>query len=200
LTSIVPGIRVAAPRDENTLRELLGEAVDINDGPTVVRFPKGDLPAPIEAIETVKDGVDILAYLEATPASEDAPDILIVAVGERATLALELGGRLVAAGANVTVVDPRWVIPIPQSLVALTADHDLVITIEDGVIHGGVGSLLSDALNAAEVDTPRRQVAVPQKFLDHASRGQVLLDHDLDIDSVEKTALGWMDRLFGEGN
>lgn len=200
LTSIVPGIRVAAPRDENTLRELLGEAVDINDGPTVVRFPKGDLPAPIEAIETVKDGVDILAYLEATPASEDAPDILIVAVGERATLALELGGRLVAAGANVTVVDPRWVIPIPQSLVALTADHDLVITIEDGVIHGGVGSLLSDALNAAEVDTPRRQVAVPQKFLDHASRGQVLLDHDLDIDSVEKTALGWMDRLFGEEN
>src|SRR5699024_5547646 len=123
LTSIVPGIRVAAPRDENTLRELLGEAVDITDGPTVVRFPKGDLPAPIEAIETVKDGVDILAYLEATPASEDAPDILIVAVGERATLALELGGRLVAAGANVTVVDPRWVIPIPQSLVALTADH-----------------------------------------------------------------------------
>ena len=200
LTSIVPGIRVAAPRDENTLRELLGEAVDINDGPTVVRFPKGDLPTPMEAIETLEDGVDILAYLEATPASEDAPDILIVAVGERATLALELGERLVAAGANVTVVDPRWVIPIPQSLVALAADHDLVITIEDGVIHGGVGSLLSDALNAAEVDTPRRQVAVPQKFLDHASRGQVLLDHDLDIDSVEKTALGWMDRLFGEGN
>ncbi|BAC18606.1 1-deoxy-D-xylulose-5-phosphate synthase [Corynebacterium efficiens YS-314] len=200
LTSIVPGIRVAAPRDEDTLRELLGEAVDINDGPSVVRFPKGDLPAPIEAIETLEDGVDILAYLEASPASEDAPDLLIVAVGERATLALELGERLVAAGANVTVVDPRWVIPIPQSLVALAADHDLVITIEDGVIHGGVGSLLSDALNAAEVDTPRRQVAVPQKFLDHASRGQVLLDHDLDIDSVEKTALGWMDRLFGGGN
>ena len=200
LTSIVPGIRVAAPRDEDTLRELLGEAVEINDGPSVVRFPKGDLPAPIEAIETLEDGVDILAYLEASPASEDAPDLLIVAVGERATLALELGERLVAAGANVTVVDPRWVIPIPQSLVALAADHDLVITIEDGVIHGGVGSLLSDALNAAEVDTPRRQVAVPQKFLDHASRGQVLLDHDLDIDSVEKTALGWMDRLFGGGN
>lgn len=200
LTSIVPGIRVAAPRDEDTLRELLGEAVEINDGPSVVRFPKGDLPAPIEAIETLEDGVDILAYLEASPASEDAPDLLIVAVGERATLALELGERLVAAGANVSVVDPRWVIPIPQSLVALAADHDLVITIEDGVIHGGVGSLLSDALNAAEVDTPRRQVAVPQKFLDHASRGQVLLDHDLDIDSVEKTALGWMDRLFGGGN
>ena len=204
LTSIVPGIRVAAPRDENTLRELLGEAVDINDGPSVVRFPKGDLPTPIEAIETLEDGVDILAYLEAStetsPASEDVPDVLIVAVGERATLAMELGARVVAAGANVTVVDPRWVIPIPQSLVALTADHDLVITIEDGVIHGGVGSLLSDALNAAEVDTPRRQVAVPQKFLDHASRGQVLLDHDLDIDSVEKTTLGWMDRLFGEGN
>lgn len=204
LTSIVPGIRVAAPRDEDSLRELLGQAVDINDGPTVVRFPKGDLPVPQEAVHTLEDGVDILAYLEAESdadeavAADDIPDVLIVSVGERATMSLELAARLVQNGVNVTVVDPGWVVPIPQSLVALTADHDLVITIEDGVIHGGVGSLLSDALNAAEVDTPRRQVGVPQKFLDHGTRGQVQAEHGLDVDSVEATANGWLERLFGD--
>ena len=204
LTSIVPGIRVAAPRDEDTLRELLGQAVAINDGPTVVRFPKGDLPVPQEAVHTLEDGVDILAYLEAESdadeavAADDIPDVLIVSVGERAIMSLELAARLVQNGVNVTVVDPGWVVPIPQSLVALTADHDLVITIEDGVIHGGVGSLLSDALNAAEVDTPRRQVGVPQKFLDHGTRGQVQAEHGLDVDSVEATVNGWLERLFGD--
>ena len=204
LTSIVPGIRVAAPRDENALRELLGESVEIKDGPTVVRFPKGELPVPLEAVHTLEDGVDILAYLEAPADAEvsadDIPDVLIVAVGDRATMALELAGRMLNSGVNVTVVDPRWVVPIPQSLVALSDDHDLVITIEDGVIHGGVGSLLSDALNAAEVDTPRRQIGVPQKFLDHGSRGEVLAEHGLDVESVKNTVDGWLQRLFGEQN
>ena len=85
-------------------------------------------------------------------------------------------------------------------MVALSDDHDLVITIEDGVIHGGVGSLLSDALNAAEVDTPRRQIGVPQKFLDHGSRGEVLAEHGLDVESVKNTVDGWLQRLFGEQN
>lgn len=196
LTSIVPGVQVAAPRDEDSLRELLNEAISIDDGPTVVRFPKGDLPTPIVAIDTLEDGVDVLAYEDAT--EDDAPSVLIVAVGERATVALEVASRIKQHGVNVTVVDPRWIVPIPQSLVALSDDHDLVITIEDGVIHGGVGSLLSDALNASEVDTPRRQIAVPQKYLDHASRNEVLADYGLDADGIETTVVGWLDSLFGE--
>lgn len=196
LTSIVPGVQVAAPRDEDSLRELLNEAISIDDGPTVVRFPKGDLPTPIVAIDTLEDGVDVLAYEDAT--EDDAPSVLIVVVGERATVALEVASRIKQHGVNVTVVDPRWIVPIPQSLVALSDDHDLVITIEDGVIHGGVGSLLSDALNASEVDTPRRQIAVPQKYLDHASRNEVLADYGLDADGIETTVVGWLDSLFGE--
>lgn len=200
LTSIVPGIQVAAPRDEESLRELLNEAVAIDDGPTVVRFPKGELPTPIEAIETLEDGVDVLAYedAESTSAEDDTPSVLIVAVGERASVALEVASRIKAQDVNVTVVDPRWIVPISQSLVALADDHDLVITIEDGVVHGGVGSLLSDALNAAEVDTPRRQIAVPQKYLDHASRNEVLADYGLDADGIEATVISWLDTLFGE--
>lgn len=196
LTSIVPGVQVAAPRDEDSLRELLNEAISIDDGPTVVRFPKGELPTPIVAIDTLEDGVDVLAYEDAT--EDDAPSVLIIAVGERATVALEVASRIKQHGVNVTVVDPRWIVPIPQSLVALSDDHDLVMTIEDGVIHGGVGSLLSDALNASEVDTPRRQIAVPQKYLDHASRNEVLADYGLDADGIETTVVGWLDSLFGE--
>lgn len=196
LTSIVPGVQVAAPRDEDSLRELLNEAISIDDGPTVVRFPKGELPTPIVAIDTLEDGVDVLAYEDAT--EDDPPSVLIVAVGERATVALEVASRIKQHGVNVTVVDPRWIVPIPQSLVALSDDHDLVITIEDGVIHGGVGSLLSDALNASEVDTPRRQIAVPQKYLDHASRSEVFADYGLDADGIETTVVGWLDSLFGE--
>ncbi len=196
LTSIVPGVQVAAPRDEDSLRELLNEAISIDDGPTVVRFPKGELPTPIVAIDTLEDGVDVLAYEDAT--EDDAPSVLIVAVGERATVALEVASMIKQHGVNVTVVDPRWIVPIPQSLVALSDDHDLVITIEDGVIHGGVGSLLSDALNASEVDTPRRQIAVPQKYLDHASRSEVFADYGLDADGIETTVVGWLDSLFGE--
>ncbi|ANE04183.1 1-deoxy-D-xylulose-5-phosphate synthase [Corynebacterium crudilactis] len=196
LTSIVPGVQVAAPRDEDSLRELLNEAIAIDDGPTVVRFPKGELPTPIVAIDTFEDGVDVLAYEDAP--EEDAPSVLIIAVGERATVALEVASRIKSHGVNVTVVDPRWIVPIPQSLVALSDDHDVVITIEDGVIHGGVGSLLSDALNAAEVDTPRRQIAVPQKYLDHATRNEVLADYGLDADGIETTVVGWLDSLFGE--
>lgn len=200
LTSIVPGVQVAAPRDEDSLRELLNEAISIDDGPTVVRFPKGDLPTPIVAIDTLEDGVDVLAYEDATDveSTDDAPSVLIIAVGERATVALDVASRIKQHGVNVTVVDPRWIVPIPQSLVALSDDHDLVITIEDGVIHGGVGSLLSDALNASEVDTPRRQIAVPQKYLDHASRNEVLADYGLDADGIETTVVGWLDSLFGE--
>lgn len=196
LTSIVPGIQVAAPRDSDTLRELLREAVDIDSGPTVVRFPKGELPAPIQAIDTLDDGTDVLAYLDT--GIEDAPDVLLVAVGERAGAVLAAAQRLLEWGVNVTVVDPRWIVPISQSLVALADDHDLVITIEDGVIHGGVGSLLSDALNSAEIDTPRRQIAVPQKYLEHASRNQLLNELDMDVDGMVDTITGWLDTLFGE--
>ncbi|WP_080794671.1 1-deoxy-D-xylulose-5-phosphate synthase [Corynebacterium pacaense] len=194
LTSIVPGIRVAAPRDGDTLRELLREAVDIDSGPTVVRFPKGELPEPIEAVDTLEDGTDVLAYLET--GDEQAPDVLLVAVGERAGAVLTVAERLLEAGVNVTVVDPRWIVPVSRSLVALAGDHDLVITVEDGVIHGGVGSLLSDALNSAEIDTPRRQIAVPQKFPEHASRNQLLSEFDMNVDGMVETINGWLETLF----
>lgn len=208
ITSIIPGVRIAVPRDGERLRELFAESLDITDGPSIVRFPKGSLPEPLEAVATLSDGVEVLAYadtqvLDAGAAQDagaehgpesEAPDVLLVAVGAFAGNALEVARQLGDEGVNVTVVDPRWVAPVPQSLVALADDHDMVVVYEDGVMRGGVGSLIAEALSAAEVDTPVRRLAFPHSFPLHASRNELLAEVGLDVDGATESILGWLER------
>jgi 1-deoxy-D-xylulose-5-phosphate synthase len=188
--NIVPGMRVAAPRDGTRLREELGEALDIDDGPTAIRFPKGDVGEDIPALERI-GGVDVLAR----PAEELASDVLMVAVGPFAGMALKVADRLRRQGIGVTVVDPRWVLPVPQELGALAAVHKLVVTIEDSGVRGGAGSAVSAALRAADIDVPCRDVAVPQRFLDHASRSEVLDEIGLTDRNVARQVTGWVAAL-----
>ncbi|MEO6943009.1 MAG: 1-deoxy-D-xylulose-5-phosphate synthase, partial [Terrimesophilobacter sp.] len=135
LLQVVPGIRIAAPRDAPRLREELGEAVAIDDAPTVVRFPKGAVDAEFDAVRRTPDGVDIL---------REAPhrDVLIVSVGALARLSLEVAERLAAQGIGATVIDPRWVVPVPHSVLDLGREHRLIVCIEDGVRVGGIGTRL----------------------------------------------------------
>lgn len=201
LLGIIPGMRVAAPRGGAQLKELFDEAVEISDGPTVVRFPKGNRPEDIPAVDSLDDGVDILALAEAEGEEDDAArkvDVLIVSVGAMASEVLKATEQLVASGCNVTVVDPRWVIPIAPSLLALTADHDLVVVAEDGVIHGGIGSLLSEAMQAADINTPVRRIAVPEQFLEHASRGELLADLGMDAEGIYAATSAWVDALIDD--
>ena len=155
MLGIVPGMRVAAPRDAARLREELGEALDINDGPTALRFPKGDVGEDIPALER-RDGVDVLAV----PADGLSDDVLLVAVGPFASMALAVAERLRNQGIGVTVVDPRWVLPVPPRSASWRA-HKLVVTLEDNGVHGGVGSAVSAALRARRNRRalPRRRVA-----------------------------------------
>ncbi|MEN8706500.1 1-deoxy-D-xylulose-5-phosphate synthase [Nocardioides marinisabuli] len=163
---VVPRLRLAAPRDATRLRELLDEAVAVDDAPTVVRFPKGPPPADIEAVDRA-GGCDVLVR-------SGARDVLVVAVGSMATTAVEVADRLVAQGIGVTVVDPRWVKPVDPALIELARDHELVVSIEDNGVQGGCGASLLQALNAAGVTTPVRLHGVPQEFLDHAKRAVIL--------------------------
>ena len=163
---VVPRLRLAAPRDATRLRELLDEAVAVDDAPTVVRFPKGPPPADIEPVDRA-GGCDVLART-------GARDVLVVAVGSMATTAVEVADRLVAQGIGVTVVDPRWVKPVDPALIDLARDHRLVVSIEDNGVQGGCGASLLQALNAAGVTTPVRLHGVPQEFLDHAKRAVIL--------------------------
>ncbi len=189
LLGIVPGMRVAAPRDAATLREELGEALAISDGPTAVRFPKGAVGDDIPAVERI-GGVDVLAM----PAARSG-DVLIVAVGSFAVMALETAKRLAQQGISAAVVDPRWVLPVADALVDLGRNFSMVVTVEDSGVHGGIGSAVSGALRAADVDTPSRDVGVPQRFLDHASRDQVLAEVGLTAQDLARQITGWVSGL-----
>ncbi|WP_028638073.1 1-deoxy-D-xylulose-5-phosphate synthase [Nocardioides sp. URHA0032] len=166
ILQVVPGLRLAAPRDATRLRELLGEAVDVEDAPTVVRFPKGPPPADIDAVGKA-GGCDVLVR-------NGPKDVLVVAVGAMATVAVGVAERLVAQGIGVTVVDPRWVKPVDPAILDLAREHRLVVSIEDNGETGGCGAVLLQTLNAAGVHTPFRLHGIPQEFLGHAKRDAIL--------------------------
>jgi 1-deoxy-D-xylulose-5-phosphate synthase len=190
MLGIVPGMRVAAPRDAARLREELGEALDVDDGPTAIRFPKGDVGEDIPALER-RAGVDVLAV----PASGLHHDVLLVAVGAFAPMALEVAKRLHNQGIGVTVVDPRWVLPVSDGVLELAAQHKLLVTCEDNGVNGGVGSAVSAALRRAEIDVPCRDVGLPQEFYEHASRGEVLADLGLTDQDIARRITGWVAAL-----
>ncbi|MEO3932912.1 1-deoxy-D-xylulose-5-phosphate synthase [Micrococcaceae bacterium Sec7.4] len=171
MVQIVPGLHLAAPRDASRLREELREAVAIEDAPSVIRYSKGTVGAEVEAVERLSDGVDVLAR---RPAGSSENDVLIVSVGAMSELALDVSNRLGAQGISSTVVDPRWLLPVRKSIVALASHHRLVICIEDGVRAGGVGSRIRQEMRAAGVDTALNEVGLPVEFLDHGTRSQVL--------------------------
>jgi 1-deoxy-D-xylulose-5-phosphate synthase len=186
LTGIIPGVRVAAPRDATTLRQELREAVAFDDGPTVVRFPKGSVGDALPALATSEDGVDRVH------GSGDA-EVLIVAVGSMVALAIAAARALGTEGISVDVVDPRWVYPVPASIVDAARGRRLVVTVEDNGLHGGVGSAVSACLDNAAVRVDRIALGIPQEFLDHGSRGEILADAGLTPEGIAdsiRTRLG----------
>lgn len=177
LAGIVPGIRVAAPRDDVTLRSELREAVAVSDGPTIVRFPKGTVGDPVPALSTSEDGVDRVH-------GSGSGDVLIVAVGSMVATAIEAARELESGGVTVDVVDPRWVYPVPDSVIDGARSRRLVVTVEDNGLHGGVGSAVCSRLDAAAVAGERLSLGLPQEFLDHASRGEILADAGLTAEGI----------------
>jgi len=167
ILQVVPNIRLSAPRDAERLREELGEAVAVSDGPTVVRFPKGSVGEEIAAVRRLDDGVDVLV-------EHKRKDVLIVTVGPMARTGLEVAERLAAQGIGSTVIDPRWVVPVPRSVLDLAAEHRIVISIEDGIRVGGVGTRIRQDLREAGIDTAVTELGLPDEFLDHAERAQIM--------------------------
>ncbi|APU13767.1 1-deoxy-D-xylulose-5-phosphate synthase [Actinoalloteichus fjordicus] len=213
MLGMIPGIRVAAPRDAVTLREELNEAVEVSDGPTVVRFSKGAVIEELAALRRT-GSVDVL-YEPAGDGADDPvsdgssdgdvaattrprSDVLLVAVGAFGTLGVEVARRLADQGIGVTVVDPRWVTPVPPELVELSRDHRLVVTVEDGGRHGGVGWALAAALRDADLDVPLRDIGIPQRFLDHGSRSEVLAELGLTAQDIARRITEWAADRMGD--
>jgi 1-deoxy-D-xylulose-5-phosphate synthase len=178
ILQVVPGLRLAAPRDVTRLGELLDEAVDVDDAPTVVRFPKGPPPADIATIGKA-GGADVLVR-------NGEQDVLIVAVGSMCTVAVDVAERLTAQGIGVTVLDPRWVKPVEPAIVDLAREHRLVVSIEDNGRIGGCGAVLLQTLNDAGVRTRFRLHGIPQEFLDHAKRDVILSRIGLDAQTIAR--------------
>ncbi|MGW1074718.1 1-deoxy-D-xylulose-5-phosphate synthase [Streptomyces sp. NPDC002537] len=171
ILQVVPGLRIAAPRDADQLRAQLREAVDVTDAPTVIRFPKENVGEPVPALDRV-GGMDVIAR------PDDATDaeVLLVAVGAMTQVCLRAAELLTARGTPCTVVDPRWVKPVDAALPALAERHRIVAVVEDNSRTGGVGWAVAQALRDAEADVPVRTFGIPEQFLPHAKRGEVLAD------------------------
>lgn len=183
LTGIVPGLQIAAPRDGSRLRELLRESVLISDGPSVVRFPKGAVIPDIPAFER-RDGIDVLYRGESA-------DILFISVGALAHIAVEAAAQAYREGVGVTVIDPRWVKPLPKSLISMAGRYKSVVVLEDGIEHGGIASTISELFREHDITIPVHSIGVPLKFFDHAKRNDILAEIGISVQSITRSLVGW---------
>jgi 1-deoxy-D-xylulose-5-phosphate synthase len=184
---VVPGLRLAAPRDAVTLREELREAVAVDDAPTVVRYPTGAVGPDLPALERVH-GVDVMR--------RDGDDVLLVAVGSMVGTCLDVAERCAQQGIGVTVVDPRWVKPVPEQIVRMAARVRAVVVVEDG-LRGGVSGAVAQALRDARVSTPLRDFGVPLRFLDHAKRPEVLAEIGLTAQDIARDIVETVSEIDG---
>ena len=195
LLGMVPGLRIATPRDEPTLRELLREAVDHRDGPTVVRYPKTPLGDPLPAVRRVGE-LDVLGE----PAADATVDVLMLAVGPIAGEVLEAAAGVERAGYTVRVAAPRWVNPVDDAVVALARAARLVVTVEDGVVAGGVGARVSQALRDVACDVPTREIGIPVRFLEHGNVADVRASVGLTAQGIGRRIVEWSALVSSTGD
>jgi 1-deoxy-D-xylulose-5-phosphate synthase len=169
ILQVVPGLRVAAPRDGSRIAELLNEAIEVSDGPTVVRWPKGTVGAETEAVDKLGQ-MDVLAV----PGGELGKDVLLLGAGPMAATAVAVAARLADHGIGVTVVDPRWVKPVDEAVVGAARQHRLVAVVEDNGRAGGFGDAVARLLRDHDVDVPVKTFGLAQEFLDHGTRESIL--------------------------
>ena len=183
LTGIIPTMHVAAPRDGARLREVLAEALLINDAPSMLRFPKGAIVADIPAFER-RDGIDVLYRGESA-------DVLLISVGAMAAMAVEAASQAYREGVGVTVIDPRWVKPLPQSLVTMATRYKSVVVLEDGIRHGGIASTISEMFRDAGSQVPIHSIGVPLSFFEHAKRAEILSELGITAQAISLKIVEW---------
>ena len=183
VTGLVPTMHVAAPRDAARLRETLREAVAINDAPTAVRFPKGAVQGDIPAFER-RDGVDVLYRGESA-------DVLLISIGSMAAIAVEAASQAYREGVGVTVIDPRWVKPLPASLISMVDRYKSVVVLEDGIKHGGISSAISEQCREAGLNIAIHSIGVPLEFIEHSKRSEILEDLGITAQKISRDIVEW---------
>ena len=188
LTGIVPTLHVAAPRDGQRLKETLREALDISDAPSLIRFPKGAINPDIPAFER-RDGIDVLYRGESA-------DVLLVSIGAFASIAVESAAQAYREGVGVTVIDPRWVKPLPKALITMAQRYKNVVVLEDGIKHGGIASTISELFREEQLNIPVHSIGLPLTFLEHAKRAQILEDLGITVQNITRSLVSWNSSQF----
>ena len=188
LTGIVPTLHVAAPRDGQRLKETLREALDISDAPSLIRFPKGAINPDIPAFER-RDGIDVLYRGESA-------DVLLVSIGAFASIAVESAAQAYREGVGVTVIDPRWVKPLPKALITMAQRYKNVVVLEDGIKHGGIASTISELFREEQLNIPVHSIGLPLTFLEHAKRAQILEDLGITVQNITRSLVSWNSTQF----
>jgi 1-deoxy-D-xylulose-5-phosphate synthase len=189
ITGIIPTMHVGAPRDGSRLREILREAVAISDAPSMLRFPKGAIQSDIPAFER-RDGIDVLYRGESA-------DVLLVSIGAMAAIAVEAASMAYREGVGVTVIDPRWVKPLPASLVTIAQRYKSVVVLEDGIKHGGIASSISEMFRDAGLATPIHSIGIPLEFIEHSKRNEILTDLGITAQSIARSIVEWNSSTSG---
>lgn len=184
LTGIVPNMHVGAPRDGARLKEILRQCVEIENAPSMIRFPKGAIPADIPAVERVS-GVDILHR----GASQQ---VLLISIGSMASMALEVAQLAKQQSIEITVVDPLWVKPISPAVIAMCSDYGTVVVMEDGIKHAGIASSISEVLRDAESTCTLHSIGVPLEFIEHSKRNEILDDLEITPAAIVQQIAGWI--------
>ena len=191
LGGIIPTLHIAAPRDGARLRETFRESLDISDAPSLVRFPKGAVQADIPAFER-RDGIDVLYRGESA-------DILLISIGAMASIAVEAASQAYREGVGVTVIDPRWVKPLPKSLVSMAERYKSVVVVEDGIRHGGIASTISEMFRDAGISIPIHSIGVPLEFIEHSKRAEILNDLGITAQNITREIVSWSSAIKDEG-
>jgi 1-deoxy-D-xylulose-5-phosphate synthase len=174
---------VAAPRDGERIRETLREALDVSDAPSLIRFPKGAVNADIPAFER-RDGIDVLYRGESA-------DVLIISVGALASIAVEAAAQAYREGVGATVIDPRWVKPLPKSLVTMAQRYKNVVVLEDGIKHGGIATTIAELFRDSQLHVPLHSIGLPLTFLEHSKRAEILEDLGITVQNITRSIVAW---------
>ena len=191
LGGIVPTLHIAAPRDGAQLRETFNEALLISDAPSLVRFPKGAVQKDIPAFER-RDGIDVLYRGESA-------DVLLVSIGAMATIAVEAAAQAYREDVGVTVIDPRWIKPLPNSLITMAQRYKCVVVVEDGIRHGGIASTISEMFRDAGLEIPIHSIGVPLSFIEHSKRAEILNDLGMSAQNIARDLVSWSSALKDGG-
>jgi 1-deoxy-D-xylulose-5-phosphate synthase len=183
ISGIVPTLSIGAPRDQSRLKEILREALEISDAPSVVRFPKGEAHADIPAFER-RDGIDVLYRGESA-------DVLLISVGAMAAIAVEAASMAYREGVGVTVVDPRWVKPVNPALLTMAQRYKSVVVIEDGIKHAGIASSISELFREEGLNVPIHSIGIPLNFIEHSKRQEILNDLGINAQNIARSIVEW---------